>query len=67
MDFFESFFGFSNLDEGSITGTETFNEDEAIVKSFNTSLGFSNPCSMLSRGFFSFSSSFIHSGVGITD
>jgi hypothetical protein len=43
MDSSESFFGFGNLDEGSITGTETFDEDEAIVKSVNTSTGFRNP------------------------
>jgi hypothetical protein len=67
MDFFESFLGFGNLDEGSIFRTETFNEDEAIFKSGNTSSGFSNPLSMSFGGSFSFSSSFIHSGVGITD
>jgi len=67
MDSFESFFSFGNLDEGSFTGTETFDEDETIVKSINTSMSFSNPLSMLSRGSFSFSSSFIHGGVGIDD
>jgi len=67
MNFLESFFSFGDLDEGSITGTETFDEDEAIVKSGNTSLGFSNPLSMSGGGSFSFSSSFIHSGVGIND
>jgi len=67
VDFSESFFGFGNLDEGNISGTETFNEDETIVKSGNTSFGFSNPLSVLGGGSFSFSSSFIHSGVGIND
>jgi hypothetical protein len=42
-------------------------EDEAIFKSGNTSSGFSNPLSMSFGGSFSFSSSFIHSGVGIND
>jgi hypothetical protein len=67
MNFLESFFSFGDLDEGSITGTKTFDEDEAIVKSGNTGSGFFDPLSVLSGGSFSFSSSFIHGGVGIND
>jgi len=67
MDFSESFFGFGNLDEGSFTGTETLDKDKAIVKSINTSTGFSNPLSMHFRISFSFSGSFSHSSVGSND